>query len=587
MSKKKAASAQVKREKIPEWKRARARIANGPLFKLEYYSCIYDDLDYPIAKTDWAYINSDGCIFLNTRREASAGEWEYIISHCLLHLGFGHFQKERMDDSLWVAACDYVVTKFLQDSHIGTPPPEFRDALPCPVKNEEQVYAWLRELKSFPSFSTMTNQRPDIIWGEKQKPLDYVEIFAESLQGAMVNTLRISKGLPPMDIHGYDRTTYMEARDWFLSSFPLLGSVAAAFRIVDDRGMVQRMDIPVAAVSAQMGEIYINRRCRLDLEEWKFVLAHEFLHAALRHDVRCGDRDPELWNVACDYVINSWLVEMKVGQPPEFGLLDEKFRGMSAEAVYDVICADIRRYRAENPGDVLYGDEAWWSSLDGSEADALYRSALQRGLAYHQERGRGYLPAGLVEEIHALSRPPIRWDVELAKWFDEQFAPVEKHRSYARLSRRQSSTPDIPRPAWHMEEQPEEQRIFGVLLDTSGSMDRSLLAAALGSIASYSEARDVHHVRVVFCDAAAYDQGIMSPEEIAGAVKVRGRGGTKLQPGVDLLDNDKRFPKEAPLLIITDGVCDRLDLRGRKHAYLLPWGCRLPFTPKGPVFKLK
>lgn len=41
------------------------------------------------------------------------------------------------------------------------------------------------------------------------------------------------------------------------------------------------------------------------------------------------------------------------------------------------------------------------------------------------------------------------------------------------------------------------------------------------------------------------------------------------------------------LLIITDGACDRLNLRGRKHAYLMPWGSRLPFVPKAPVFRLK
>ena len=118
-------------------------------------------------------------------------------------------------------------------------------------------------------------------------------------------------------------------------------------------------------------------------------------------------------------------------------------------------------------------------------------------------------------------------------------------------------------------------------------MERQLLAAALGSIASYSQARDVHHVRVVFCDAAPYDQGVMHPEDIAGAVQVRGRGGTKLQPGIDLLEHDPTFPKDAPLLIITDGACDRLQLHGREHAYLIPWGNRLPFPPRGPVFKLK
>jgi hypothetical protein len=63
-------------------------------------------------------------------------------------------------------------------------------------------------------------------------------------------------------------------------------------------------------------------------------------------------------------------------------------------------------------------------------------------------------------------------------------------------------------------------------------MDRTLLAKALGAIASYSMSRDVPLARVVFCDAHPYDQGYMPPEEIAGRVKVRGRGGTVLQPGV-------------------------------------------------------
>ena len=155
------------------------------------------------------------------------------------------------------------------------------------------------------------------------------------------------------------------------------------------------------------------------------------------------------------------------------------------------------------------------------------------------------------------------------------------------ISRRQSSTPDIPRPAWTFPEGQTEQRIFGVLLDTSGSMDRSLLAAALGAIASYAESRDVHHIRVVFCDAAAYDQGVLPPEDIAETVRIRGRGGTRLQPGIDLLDKAEDLPKDAPLLIITDGCCERLTLYGRNHAFLIPAGNHLPFTPRGPVFRLK
>jgi predicted metal-dependent peptidase len=124
------------------------------------------------------------------------------------------------------------------------------------------------------------------------------------------------------------------------------------------------------------------------------------------------------------------------------------------------------------------------------------------------------------------------------------------------------------------------------VLDTSGSMERALLAKALGAIASYCFARDVPAARVVFCDAAAYDQGYLRPEAIAESVRVRGRGGTVLQPAIDLLQRAEDFPKSGPLLIITDGKCDRLAI-GREHAFLMPEGASLPFVPRGPVFRLR
>ncbi|HEX3303804.1 MAG TPA: VWA-like domain-containing protein, partial [Thermomicrobiales bacterium] len=124
-----------------------------------------------------------------------------------------------------------------------------------------------------------------------------------------------------------------------------------------------------------------------------------------------------------------------------------------------------------------------------------------------------------------------------------------------------------------------------VVLDTSGSMDRSLLGKALGAIASYAITHDVPAVRVVFCDAAAHDQGYLEPATIAGRVKVRGRGGTVLQPGVDLLEQAEDFPKDGPLLVITDAWCDKVSVH-REHAFLVPKGARLPFVPRGPVFRV-
>ncbi len=75
-------------------------------------------------------------------------------------------------------------------------------------------------------------------------------------------------------------------------------------------------------------------------------------------------------------------------------------------------------------------------------------------------------------------------------------------------------------------------------------MNHELLGKALGAIASYATARDVPAARVVFCDAAAYDAGYLPVDEIAGRVRVRGRGGTVLQPGIDLLERADDFPAD-------------------------------------------
>jgi predicted metal-dependent peptidase len=76
------------------------------------------------------------------------------------------------------------------------------------------------------------------------------------------------------------------------------------------------------------------------------------------------------------------------------------------------------------------------------------------------------------------------------------------------------------------------------------------------------------------------------PRTCAARAQVRGRGGTVLQPGIDLLERSETFPKDGPILVITDGACDTLHLH-RPHAFPVPAGKRLPFRAVGPVFELE
>src|SRR6202161_2292627 len=66
------------------------------------------------------------------------------------------------------------------------------------------------------------------------------------------------------------------------------------------------------------------------------TLAHEVMHPALHHHVRRSGRDPKRWNIACDYAINPLLVDAGLNLP-EGVLLDNRFRGMSAEQIYNLL----------------------------------------------------------------------------------------------------------------------------------------------------------------------------------------------------------------------------------------------------------
>ncbi|HET6706785.1 DUF2201 family putative metallopeptidase [Amycolatopsis sp.] len=574
----------------------------------------------------WAVVTDRGVVTPNRARDAEPAEWAWVFAHLLLHLGLGHLDEDRLTeaaavtparevDPVYAAACCVAVHRFAEAVHVGAP---VLDLPELPGADEFALTRAWRETGVPAPFADLGTGRPCLALAEPLsrwqlqyhgKPTPWTERFARGLIASATEAMEQAA-----DARGRTRLRralgeWDRALSWFVSSFPLLGAVAAGFTLVVDADVVRAWDIALAAVDAEHGEIYVNPAADLTAEEWRFVLAHEMLHAALRHDRRALGREPYLWNVACDYVINGWLVAMGVGELPHGVLYDRQLAGMSAESVYDTLTTDLRRARklvtlgSREAGDVL-GD--WLSEPDavrrrssrrdarpapwddrtrGVDLDEFYRRALTQGLEYHHAQGRGLLPAGLEQEIRALDHPPLPWDARLARWFDEHVRVELPVRSYARASRRQSATPDIPRPGRVRPERLDRRVTFGVVLDTSGSMNAELLGKALGAIASYALARDVPAARVVFCDAVAYDAGYLAVEDIAGRVKVRGRGGTILQPGVDLLQHAADFPADGPILIITDAQCDHVRPR-REHAYLVPRGARLPFVARGPVFRV-
>lgn len=84
----------------------------------------------------------------------------------------------------------------------------------------------------------------------------------------------------------------------------------------------------------------------LTFDEVKGVLAHEIMHLVLLHHARMGKRDPHIYNIAADHVINNQLIKDGFVLPK--GLYnDPKFAGMNVEQVYRILYLEQIKKQAE------------------------------------------------------------------------------------------------------------------------------------------------------------------------------------------------------------------------------------------------
>lgn len=86
-----------------------------------------------------------------------------------------------------------------------------------------------------------------------------------------------------------------------LVKYPFFGSVVASV------GYKENKDIPTAGTDGET--IYYNPEYleSLSVEEQTFIFAHEVCHIAFNHILRSEGKDPDLWNIATDGVINQFL----------------------------------------------------------------------------------------------------------------------------------------------------------------------------------------------------------------------------------------------------------------------------------------
>ncbi len=112
-----------------------------------------------------------------------------------------------------------------------------------------------------------------------------------------------------------------------------------AFHLLLRIPIYERKRIKTAATDGNRIFFNVSFAKQLSDKNLRGILLHEFLHILCEHRLRRGDFHQRLWNAACDYVINGWIMQSnRYGKDftlPTDALLSERYsyNGRSAEEV--------------------------------------------------------------------------------------------------------------------------------------------------------------------------------------------------------------------------------------------------------------
>jgi predicted metal-dependent peptidase len=302
---------------------------------------------------------------------------------------------------------------------------------------------------------------------------------------------------------------------------------------------------------------------KLTPKQTEFLLAHEVLHVAFEHMLRRGDRNPQGWNVACDYAINQILVDEGVGETPtgeNAPLLDSQYAGLSAEQIFDKLSDYQKQLKTLDVHIDLDKGEIKVPNKDGgttslpipkltdAEKNALkdeIKNSLLQSAKATQAGGAGNVPKGLERLITDITAPKLDWRSMLRQTIKSQ---IKNNYSWMRPSRKMYSTNAVL-PGLDVQNELD----ICVSIDTSGSISDKMLQDFLGEINGIAEEFDDYKIKI-WC----FDTEVHAPEDFESwdgktitNYKPQGFGGTDI--GVNWKWMQDNEVKPQLLVCFTDG----------------------------------
>lgn len=346
-------------------------------------------------------------------------------------------------------------------------------------------------------------------------------------------------------------------------------------------GKVKVEDLmPTAAtdgVNVFYGRSFVEQ---LDDKQLGFLVLHEAMHKAYRHLTtweKLYKKDKGLANAACDYVINLQIRdydpdEEVVRMPTDaegkvMGLIDERFRGMDAAQVFDILEKETPppppRGGSGEPGDpdnprpsrIVQGDgpqgfdEHLWdeaNQMNEQEAEQLAKdidNALRQGALL-----AGKMNGNVSREIQELLTPKVDWR-EVMRDFIKQVAKGRDDSSWRRYNRRLIGA-DVFLP------QTISRRLQSIALgiDTSGSINGTILTEFLSEVKAVCDEVLPQKVELMYWDTSiagheTYEDGAV--QLLTDSTKPRGGGGTDPDCVVKYM-KDKHIEPDC-VVMLTDG----------------------------------
>jgi len=350
------------------------------------------------------------------------------------------------------------------------------------------------------------------------------------------------------------------ARIGLLLKAPFFGNLATRLQLVN-------ADSWLGTAATDGRKFYYNTEFvnKLKPKELEFLFGHEVLHNVYDHMGRNGDRDRRLFNCAADYCVNSDLIEQRIGDKITPCLYDVKYKGWSAEEVYDDLYENAEKIDISDLMDQLLdehldgdGDNGS-SDEDGDEKEGKGRPRLSKEerqaikdeirealLQAAQATGASNLPSGVKRLIKDLTRPVVNWRELLEQQIQ---STVKNDFTWLRPSRR----------SWHLDAVmpgmiPGQQIDVCIAIDTSGSIGEEDIKAFMAEIKGIMEAYDEYKIQVWSFDTAVYNHQVYSSESLEDILtyEPQGGGGTDFMANWEYMKENDIQPKK--FIMFTDGM---------------------------------